>query len=159
MNKEPFEYGGYHFIPERKLMGAEASFYAISKKLCEDRELGFCEEGYVYPSKFQYSHGAFMQASTDKECDLFRCVENGKLYIPCHHDLQIYRERKPKTYAVTITETLALTVKVEAESRDEAEAIVAESYHNEEYILDADHFKGVEFTSKELTKTRERSER
>ena len=52
MSKEPFEYGGYHFIPERTLRGAEAGFYAISKKLCEDRELGFCEEGYAYPSKY-----------------------------------------------------------------------------------------------------------
>lgn len=45
MNKELFEYGGYHFIPERKLIGAEAELYAISKKICQDRELGFCEEG------------------------------------------------------------------------------------------------------------------
>ena len=107
MSKEPFEYGGYHFIPERQLKGAEAGFYAISKKLCEDRELGFCEEGYAYPSKFPYSHETFMKASTDKNCDLYRCVENGKLYIPCHHDLQLYQEKPLKTYAVTITETLS----------------------------------------------------
>lgn len=66
MNKELFEYGGYHFIPERKLIGAEAELYAISKKICQDRELGFCEEGYAYPSKFPYSHAAFMYASTDR---------------------------------------------------------------------------------------------
>ena len=93
MNKELFEYGGYHFIPERKLIGAEAELYAISKKICQDRELGFCEEGYAYPSKFPYSHAAFMYASTDKECDLYRCVENGKLYIPCHHDQQKNQEK------------------------------------------------------------------
>ena len=159
MSKEPFEYGGYHFIPERQLKGAEAGFYAISKKLCEDRELGFCEEGYVYPSKFPYSHETFMKASTDKNCDLYRCVENGKLYIPCHHDLQLYQEKPLKTYAVTITETLSLTVNVQAETREEAEAEVVEKYHNEDYILDAEHFKGVEFTTKELTRNRERSER
>jgi len=159
MSKEPFEYGGYHFIPERQLKGAEAGFYAISKKLCEDRELGFCEEGYVYPSKFPYSHGAFMRASTDKECDLYRCVENGKLYIPCHHDLQIYQERPQKTFAVTITETIALTVEIEADSREEAEAMVAEQYHNEDDILDEEHIKELEFKTKELTRDRERSER
>ena len=159
MSKEPFEYGGYHFIPERTLRGAETGFFAISKKLRTDVRLGFCEEGYAYPSKFPYSHESFMAASTDKECDLYRCVENGKLYIPCHHDLQIYQERPQKTFAVTITETLALTVEIEADSREEAESMVAEQYHNEDYILDAQHFKGVEFTTKELTRNRERSER
>ena len=100
-----------------------------------------------------------MKASTDKNCDLYRCVENGKLYIPCHHDLQLYQEKPLKTFAITITETLALTVKVEAETREEAEAEVVEKYHNEDYILDAEHFKGVEFTTKELMRNRERSER
>ena len=159
MSKEPFEYGGYHFIPERTLKGAEAGFFAMSRKIRLDKELGFCEAGYVYPSKYPYSHESFMAASTDKECDLYRCVENGKLYIPCQHDLQLYQETQLKTYAVTITETLALTVKVQAESREEAEAEVVEKYHNEDYILDAEHFKGVEFTTKELARNRERSER
>lgn len=159
MSKEPFEYGGYHFIPERTLKGAEAGFFAMSRKIRLDKELGFCEEGYVYPSKYPYSHESFMAASTDKECDLYRCVENGNLYIPCHHDLQIYQELPMKTFEVTITETLALTVKVKAETRVEAEAMVAEKYHNEEYVLNADNFKDVEFTTKELTRNRERSER
>ena len=159
MSKEPFEYGGYHFIPERQLKGAEAGFYAISKKLCEDRELGFCEEGYVYPSKFPYSHGAFMRASTDKECDLYRCVENGKLYIPCNYDLQIYQERPQKTFVVTITETLQMQVEVEAESQKDAERIVSDAWNKSEYILDAEHFKGVEFSAEAITKNRERSER
>ena len=63
------------------------------------------------------------------------------------------------TYRVTIEETLKMTVEVEAQSREEAEAEVVEKYHNEDYILDAEHFKGVEFTTKELTRNRERSER
>lgn len=159
MSNEPFEYGGYHFIPERKLVGAEAGFYAISKKLCEDRELGFCEEGYVYPSKYPYSHGAFMHASTDKECDLYRCVENGKLYIPCNYDLQIYRENTKKHYNVTITETLVMKVEVEAESQDEAEQLVSDAWHDSEYVLDADNFTGVEFTAEEVSRNRVRSER
>ena len=48
---------------------------------------------------------------------------------------------------------------MQAESREEAEAEVVEKCYNEDYILDAEHFKGVEFTSKELTRNRERSER
>ena len=159
MSKEPFEYGGYHFIPERTLRGAEAGFFAISKKLRTDVRLGFCEEGYAYPSKFPYSHESFMAASTDKECDLYRCVENGKLYIPCNYDLQIYQERPQKTFVVTITETLQMQVEIEAESQKDAERIVSDAWDKSEYVLDAEHFKGVEFSAEAITKNRERSER
>ena len=94
MKKQIFEYGGVHFIPERKLTAEENDFLKISRRQCIDRDLGFCRPGYAYESKYPYSHGAFYEASTDKECDLFRCVENGKLYIPCENDLQEYIENK-----------------------------------------------------------------
>ena len=51
-----------------------------------------------------------------------------------------------KTYKVTITERLQMDVEVEAESALQAREIVERSYKNSEYILDADHFKGVTFT-------------
>ena len=124
MSKRTFEYGGYNFFPVRKLEGAESGFYAISKRISIDAELGLCEEGYAYPSKFPYSYEDFYKAAGGKEYDLFRCVENGKIYIPCHHDLQIYREEKNKTFEVTITETLSRTVRVEAEDAYEAQTIV-----------------------------------
>ena len=72
----------------------ENDFLKISRRQRIDRDLGFCRPGYAYESKYPYSHGAFYEASTDKECDLFRCVENGKLYIPCENDLQEYIESK-----------------------------------------------------------------
>ena len=50
------------------------------------------------------------------------------------------------SYSVTITETLRLTVEVEAENSQEAEQMVADSWHNSEYVLDADNFVGVDFT-------------
>ena len=50
-----------------------------------------------------------------------------------------------KSYKVRITETLAMTVDVEAHSRDEAEQIASDNWHNSDYILDADNFVGVEF--------------
>ncbi len=50
-----------------------------------------------------------------------------------------------KTYEVEITETLQMTVEVEARSRQEAERIVAAQWKEAEYILDADSFKGVTF--------------
>lgn len=159
MNTEVFEYGGYHFTPERKLTGKDNKFSEITKHLCTDVELGFCKEGYACESKFPYSHQSFMEASTDKGCDLFRCVENGKLYIPCENDLQEYREDKPKTFSVTITETLKMTVEVEATSRDEAEQIVSDNWHRSEYILDADNFVGVDFSAEKTSRAREEFER
>lgn len=54
-----------------------------------------------------------------------------------------------KTYQVEIKETLCMTVEIEAENEQEAEEIVRQAYKNEEYILDSEHFAGVEFTTKE----------
>lgn len=50
-----------------------------------------------------------------------------------------------KEYDVTITETLEMTVAVEAESREEAQQIASDNWKNGEYILDAESFKDVEF--------------
>jgi|AGTN01.2.fsa_nt_gi hypothetical protein len=60
-----------------------------------------------------------------------------------------------KEYQVTITETLQMTVEVEAESSVQAEQIVHRKYHNSDYILDADHFKGVQFSVKPVQKNRD----
>ncbi len=50
-------------------------------------------------------------------------------------------------YDVTIRETLERTVSVQAASREEAEAMVEEGWNNSEYVLDADDFTGVEFST------------
>ena len=52
-----------------------------------------------------------------------------------------------KTYKVTITETLQMEVEVEAPSRFEAALLVEKNWKNSDYILEADHFKGVTFTT------------
>ena len=51
-----------------------------------------------------------------------------------------------KEYQVPIKEILAMTVTVEAESAAQARDIVEKRYNDSDYILDADHFKGVTFT-------------
>lgn len=94
MKKCVFKYGGFHFIPERKFTVQERDFFKISRRQRIDRNLGFCIPGYIYESHYAYSHESFYVASPDKECDLFRCVENGKLYLPCENDLQEYIENK-----------------------------------------------------------------
>lgn len=48
-------------------------------------------------------------------------------------------------YKVTITETLKLTVKVEAEDSLQAEQMVSDNWNEGKYILDVDNFVGVEF--------------
>ena len=51
-----------------------------------------------------------------------------------------------KEYDVKIKETLEMTVTVEAESAAQAREIAEQNWKNQDYILDADHFKGVTFT-------------
>ena len=60
-----------------------------------------------------------------------------------------------KNYDVTITETLQMTVQIEAESRAEAEEIAEENWNSSQYILDADYFKGADFKAVEHNKTRD----
>ena len=52
-----------------------------------------------------------------------------------------------QTFSVTITETLKRTVTVKAESRTEAIHTVNDNYYNSKYILSADDFDGVSFTT------------
>ena len=51
-----------------------------------------------------------------------------------------------KEYTIQIKETLAMTVIVEAKNADHAREIAERNWKNSDYILDADHFKGVAFT-------------
>ena len=53
-----------------------------------------------------------------------------------------------KEYDVTITETLKMTVTVEAESQ-------MDYWHNQDYILDADNFTGVDFKARRRTRSRD----
>lgn len=97
MQEKTFEYGGYHFIPERKFRKQENDFFKITRRLRRDMELGFFAADYYGEGsqKFPYSYDSFYAASTDKECDIFRCVENGRLYVPCQYELQQY-DNTPK---------------------------------------------------------------
>lgn len=54
-----------------------------------------------------------------------------------------------KTYDVTITETLKMTVPIEAESLAEAEQTAEDNWNRSQYILDADHFVGADFKARE----------
>lgn len=76
----------YHFKPERKLRKDEKKdICTFSKHIKSDTELGMCDYE-VYWKKCNYSWKKFYEASCS--ClDVFRCIENGKFYVPCEHEL------------------------------------------------------------------------
>ena len=85
---EVFEYGEYHFTPHRKFRGnSEKDFFAVSQKLRTDRELGLFSDRSRKGYQADYSYDDFYAASTDKECDIFRCLETGRLYVPGANEL------------------------------------------------------------------------
>ena len=92
-DRKTFEYGGYHFTPIRKFHKKEGDFFTISKRLASDPNLGLCT--YQGRQKVPYDYKGFYAISTDKECDVFRCEENG-LYVPGKNELFIYHEPKQK---------------------------------------------------------------
>ena len=60
-----------------------------------------------------------------------------------------------KSYEVTITETLQMTVEVEAATREQAQELVERKWNDSEYILDAETFKGVDFSAREKERRRD----
>lgn len=84
-----FEYGGYHFMPVRQFTKSEGDFFAISKRLYSDFSLGLST--YAWRT-FPYSYEGFYAASTDKACDIFRCAETGRIYVPGQNELFGYNE-------------------------------------------------------------------
>ncbi|MCD7886841.1 MAG: hypothetical protein LUG44_04385 [Clostridiales bacterium] len=87
MEQIPFEYGGLHFIPEQRFepQGQRHRRIPLSR-------MGQEAEADLFPGEFAYSHSGFYEAATVKDCDIFRCVENRRLYVPCENDLQLYEE-------------------------------------------------------------------
>lgn len=60
-----------------------------------------------------------------------------------------------KSYEVTITETLQMIVEVEAATREQAQELVERKWNDSEYILDAEAFKGVDFSAREKERRRD----
>ena len=81
-----FEFRGYHFTAVGKLpKGYDIN--EISKVIASDRELGMSSYDWA---KHTYSHYSFYLASGDSQADLFRCLENGKVYLPGDNELFCY---------------------------------------------------------------------
>jgi len=102
--KEPgvFEYGGYHFKPYRQFQKSEIkrrlagdsrpwktdTAYAM-RNMSSDFGLGLSKYDW---KKSDYSHEGFYAASGNSDADIFKCVENGKLYVPHENELFHYTE-------------------------------------------------------------------
>lgn len=69
-------------------------------------------------------------------------MENQEAAIRDYHSRDKDSTQK---FSVTITETLKMTVEVEAEDQQQAEQIVSDNWKSGEYVLDADNFVDVEF--------------
>ena len=91
-----FEYGGYHFVPERKMTDIEknSDLCTFMRSVKTDVSLGFFKTDSVpgMKQKYPYSYEEFYEASGDSEADFFKCVENGQLYIPGENELFLFKQ-------------------------------------------------------------------
>lgn len=94
-----FAYGGYHFTPVRQFRKRE-----IEKQLAGDSRPGKTDAQYAMRNMRSdrsvdlpgYNYNDFYAASTDKGCDIFRCEETGRLYVPGAGELFAYNEPKQR---------------------------------------------------------------
>ena len=90
-----FIYGGYHFTPYGLFSQKENSdFKYLTRKLRTDTELGFFADGKTAGrmQKYRYDYSAFYAAAGNSTFDIFKCSENGKLYVPGAFELFGYTE-------------------------------------------------------------------
>lgn len=89
MDHTPFEYGGLHFIPEQRFEPQDQYHRCIPLS-----RMGQAADANLFPGEFDYSHDGFYEAATVKDCDIFRCVEDGQLYVPCGDGLRCYNDER-----------------------------------------------------------------
>lgn len=101
-----FEYGGYHFLPVG-IVNAANPFKYISNHTISDKSLGIWSNKYndcYGKNKIDYTHKGFYNACNKTACDIFKCLENSKVYIPAENELfeytgkyKAYEEKAAKT--------------------------------------------------------------
>ena len=93
--RNSFEYGGYHFVPVRKLNDSEknSDLHTFMKTVKTDISLGFFSRNDIpgTKQKYPYSYEKYYEASGNSKMDIFKCVENNKLYIPGENELFLYK--------------------------------------------------------------------
>lgn len=95
LDRNEFEYQGYHFIPVEKLpSGADTGSHIFTERI-----LGMNNYHFDF-SKIKWDYDDFYRASGSSEYDVFQCIENGILYIPGGHELFGWSEEKVETGTV-----------------------------------------------------------
>lgn len=85
-DSKSFEYNGYHFEPTG-ILPTGRTLKEVSKETISNNVLGMSVyEGASHP----YSYESFYNAANGSSADIFKCVENGKLYIPGENELFEY---------------------------------------------------------------------
>lgn len=91
-NPAVFEYGGLHFAPVG-LISQTLKFETITKNCETDTDIkAWCKdyENVKGTPKIEYRYEAFYKASNKSDADIFKCIENGKFYLPADNELFIY---------------------------------------------------------------------
>ena len=83
-NKDSFKYEGKTFTPVKRLPYGQLELQAITPYLKSDRELNL----NTYEKTYNYDN--FYNACGEIYYDLFRCEDNGRVYIPCQNELFEY---------------------------------------------------------------------
>ena len=99
IEKGYFFYQGNHFKPVGQFQKEDGDFFEITRRLKRDTEFERIEENQSGQYGERYSHAGFYEASPVKDADLFLCLENQKVYVPCEYGLQEYLreiEKKPQ---------------------------------------------------------------
>ena len=84
-NPAVFEYGSKHFLGVGQLPPPKER--DLSQTLCYDSDIAFETHN---GDAVQYNRTDFLNAAANSKCDVFRCYENGKLYVPAENELFQY---------------------------------------------------------------------
>ena len=98
------------------------------------------EKPVTYWGRYTDNHETALRDFNTRDLVGSEVADNGSHSTDGTQDRGLLRKFK-----VTITETLSMTVTVEAETSEEAEQMVSDEWRNGIHILDAQNFVGVEF--------------
>lgn len=92
MAKKTFQYGGFTFEPAGQfsdygIKPGKDEFRRISKSLYYNNRAG------VADGDEEFDYDEFYKASTDKEADVFLCLENNVMYVPIQGCLAEFNKR------------------------------------------------------------------
>ena len=127
--------------PKQNLLCQMAQVFGVSISALAIPRIRNTVELYYLLLALEEEHGIVFSPKSDNAKAIYESYEE--------------RSKTMKTYEVTITETLQMTVEVEANSKEEAEELVERKWNDSEYILDAEAFKGVDFSARANKRSRD----